>query len=90
MNDGIIRLIQSDSYKDRLKGEYLELTERLVKLKAFLNVVDDDFLASTSKSLLMQQFEVMKEYRHILKKRADIEGIQVEYVECSIEDLKED
>lgn len=82
MNDGIIRLIQSDNYKDRLRGEYLELTERLVKLKAFLKAVDDN----APKSLLAQQFEVMKEYRHILKKRADIEGIQVEYVECSIED----
>ena len=86
MTDGIIRLIRSDNYKNRLKGEYLELTERLVELNTFLKTMDDN----APKSLLAQQFEVMKEYRHILKKRADIEGIRVEYVECSIEDLKED
>lgn len=78
MNDLIINLIQSDDYKKRLLGEYLELKERYNKLDIMLAKYEAgvlEFELTCPVSILTRQRNFMYGYLKVLKDRLDIEGI---------------
>lgn len=60
----------SETFSDRLKNEYDEITERLEKLQAFLNKDDTlEKVGYTQFTLLIQQSICMNEYKDILSFR---------------------
>ncbi len=78
MKEEIIKLIQSDDYKERLKGEILELRERLDKLTNFIEKWYNGTLESTPISPIYKleaQHLFMTNYLQILYYRAKLEGI---------------
>ncbi len=71
-----------ETYKLRMIAEYQELKERADKLGITLDrwLTDDlDFEPSCPFELLESQFHVMKAYLSILKQRAEIENIDLDY-----------
>ncbi|MCF2567128.1 hypothetical protein JQM70_11370 [Streptococcus pasteurianus] len=69
-------------YKLRMIIEYQELKKRTEKLGIMLDrwLTDDlDFEPSCPFELLESQFHVMKSYLSILKQRAGIENIDLDY-----------
>lgn len=56
-------------FKARLEKEILELVEKIVKLKKFIDSNDFLNIDSEQKGLLYAQFQVMKSYHLILEKR---------------------
>lgn len=73
-------MMVSESYKERFKAEYYQLDIRAEKLNKMLN----DWRAGKLKfkptcdyGLLLKQFQLMDEYRMILRVRAQIEGIEL-------------
>lgn len=60
-------------YQKRLLTEKAELTEKLDKLKNFLNV-DKIPLSAEQRKLLEKQSEIMGEYKDILEKRIELEN----------------
>lgn len=69
-------------YKLRMIIEYQELKKRTEKLGIMLDRWlnnDLDFVPSCSFELLESQFHVMKAYLSILKQRAGIENIDLDY-----------
>lgn len=79
MNNLIIELIQSQDYKKRLLGEYLELKERYDKLHKMLIKYEAgtlDFTPSCPIGLLERQANLMGNYLKVLEIRMEIEGIQ--------------
>lgn len=76
MGDNIIKLIQSDDYKDRLHGEYLELLERCNKLRIFIFKYDRgalEFKLNIPIEILRAQLNAMEAYLYILDYRITIE-----------------
>lgn len=74
--DGMI----SDDYKERFKAEYLQLDIRAEKLNKMLNewrAGKLKFKPVCDYGLLFKQFQLMDEYRMILRVRAQIEGIEL-------------
>lgn len=87
MKDLIINLIQSDDYKERLLGEYLELKERLDKLSNFVSKYksgDLEFTPTTSLNTFQRQERLMWGYLKILEIRLDNEGIQQMEWRCEL------
>lgn len=79
MTDLIINLIQSDDYKKRLLGEYLELKERYDKLHNLLikyeaGTLNFDLTCPTG--ILERQCRFMGCYLRELEIRMEIEGIK--------------
>ena len=77
MDNNIIKLIQSDDYKDRLQGEYFELLERVNKLDIMLDKYDRgdlDFTPTTPIDILKAQSAAMKSYLYILDYRIKLES----------------
>ena len=75
-----IDLMKSSDFKDRFKAEYYQLKIRTEKLAAMLDKYEARTLEFTPKcgiEILTAQHEFMKAYLHILKERADIEGIEL-------------
>lgn len=75
-----VELMLSDDYKDRFVAEYKQLVYRTNKLKKMVKKykADElDFDPSCSLDLLMWQLKTMEEYLYILKRRAEIEGIDL-------------
>ena len=73
-----VKLMISPDYKDRMKGEYLQVKIRHDKLDDMLkkNARGElDFNLSCPVSVLHKQLLVMEEYMHILEERAEIEGV---------------
>lgn len=73
-------MMQSENYKERFKAEYYQVKIRCEKLEAMLvkyKAGTLDFKPSCSYELLSEQLRAMNEYRHILKARAVIEGIEL-------------
>lgn len=71
-----------EAYKQRMVNEYRELKERTDKLGIMLDrwlFNDLDFEPSCPFELLDSQFHVMKVYLSILKQRAGIENIDLDY-----------
>ena len=69
-------------YKDRMRGEYRELTARAGRLRDMLQRYADgtlDFEPTCPITLLSRQLDVMDEYALILRRRANIERISLGY-----------
>ena len=76
-----IPMITSEDYKERFKGEYFQLKIRIGKLESMLKKYKAgtlNFTPSTSYELLFEQLVYMKNYLQVLKKRAEIENINIE------------
>lgn len=56
-------------YKERLKQEYLELEERIIKLEAFIESDELFNVDLVERSYLMIQLQAMKTYRACLIQR---------------------
>lgn len=81
MTEEIIKLIQSDDYKERLKWEILELRERLDKLTNLIEKYYNGTLESTPISPITPIYKLeaqrlfMTNYLQILYCRAKLEGV---------------
>jgi len=64
-------------YRERFKYEFEELELRLGRLEEMLVSKDLKLSSPRGWSLLVSQCGIMKEYRDILLKRAEVEGIGV-------------
>lgn len=85
----IVSYEQDDTWQGRLKGEYYALTKRIHLLERMVKNMKDynprliGYIPPTSHrmktpiSVLEAQLKVMKEYREILKDRADRESIDL-------------
>lgn len=68
-----IEWMKSDDYKARLKAEYWQLVIRMEKARnAVVKFMKPDLNATAANraEMLSKQFEIMKEYKKILEKRA--------------------
>ena len=89
MTDLIYNLIQSEDYKSRLYGEYLELEERFYKLDNMITKYEAgvlEFEFTCPISILKKQRNFMSGYLKVLKDRLDIEdvlGISTDGLEVS-------
>ena len=72
LEHNIIKLIQSDDYKERLQGEYFELVSRhnvLANMIAKYNRGTLDFTPNTPIERLRAQLDIMESYLSILDYR---------------------
>lgn len=72
--------MSSNDYKDRFVAEYDQVCYRLDRLAALLEQYHAGTLTFTPVcpyDLLMDQYEIMTDYRLILEERAKIEGIDL-------------
>ena len=75
-----IPMMQSADYKERFKAEVYQLDIRIGKLANMLSawsVGELHFQPTCSYDLLEAQLNVMKTYAYLLRKRAQIEGIEL-------------
>lgn len=75
-----VHMMLSDDYKERFKAEYYQLDIRAEKLRVMLNdwmMGKLKFKPSCDYGFLLKQFQLMDEYRMILRVRAQIEGIEL-------------
>lgn len=75
-----VELMTSSDYKERFKGEYLQLKIRMDGLSRMLEKYKAgtlDFTPSCSYELLDNQLTAMKKYASILEERAEIEQIDL-------------
>ena len=73
-----VLLMNSPDWKDRMRAEYYQLEIRMSKLLDYINMIHHGKCKNTPKtptSLLYQQWKAMDEYRAILKRRAEYEGV---------------
>lgn len=73
-------MMTSESYKERFRAEFYQLDIRANKLLQMLNDWKKgklDFERECDYGLLYKQFQLMDEYRMILRVRAQIEGIEL-------------
>ena len=73
-------LMMSPDYKERFKGEYVQLKNRLESLQRMIDAWDNgklDFKPTCPRSLYDDQIEGMKQYLKVLAQRADIEKVEV-------------
>ena len=78
-----VSLMLSSDWKMRMVGEYRQLDIRIKSLEKTLENRENGHLEYTPlipKDLLEDQLKVMKEYRNILRIRAEIEDIDFEYI----------
>lgn len=78
--DKTIDMMLSEDYKERFRAEYHQLTNREAKLNKVVKGYKEgtlDFKPKCSLDLLMWQLKTMQEYKYILKRRAEIEGIDL-------------
>lgn len=71
-------LMINEDFKKRFVAEYYQVKIRAEKLANMIAEIDDNTLEFTpkcSRDLLMSQLTTMAEYKQILEKRAEIEGI---------------
>lgn len=77
--DGIIKLIKSANWKERLLGEYYYIKDKLEKLhKTNTKIVAGTvkFKAKTPTDLLVKQESIMTAYLNLLETRLELEGIK--------------
>lgn len=75
----IVEMMQSEDYKDRLRAEYYQLEDRIIKLSNMLEKYKAgtlNFTPSCSYELLSYQLQTMNAYKRVLEERAEIEGIK--------------
>ena len=78
--DKTIDMMISEDYKERFKAEYHQLIYRKNKLQKMLREYaknELNFIPKCSVDLLTWQLKTMQEYEYILKRRADIEEIEL-------------
>lgn len=79
-DEKIIKLMQSDNYKDRFKAEYYQLRDQWEKLSEMLEKHKNgtlEFVPICPIAILSRQKRCMTEYLHILERRANIEKIKL-------------
>ena len=74
-----IDLMLSGNYKDRLKAEILQLSNRITELENMLNNWTDGTLefTPTCSYRLLNQLMTMKLYLSFLNDRAETEGVEI-------------
>lgn len=79
-----VALMNSESYKNRLIGEYHQTKIRYEKLKDFCTRIEAAHITGTEApkhdcplDLLREQQNIMGKYLHILEVRAFIEGVEL-------------
>lgn len=75
-----VDMMISEDYKDRFKAEYYQLNIRADALRKILRDWEMGrlkFKPTCDYGLLLKQFQLMDEYRMILRVRAQIEGIEL-------------
>lgn len=78
--DRTVDMMLSDDYVERFKAEYQQLIYRKNKLQKMLREYAKNELNFTPKcsiDLLTWQLKTMQEYEYILKRRADVEHINL-------------
>lgn len=84
LKDTVDGMLSSD-YKERFKAEYRQLQIRGSKLQAVVDGIDNGtlgFTPSCPKHLLAAQMTCMLSYLNILRERARIEEIELDWLEC--------
>ncbi len=74
----ITKLMLSQDYKERMKGEYYHLLNRKENLEAVLKLWDSGKLSFTPdcpRSSYDLQMRAMNDYKAVLEARAKIEGV---------------
>lgn len=77
-----VKLMNSDDYVDRFKGEFYQLKLRIDGLDNMLDKYENNTLEFTPKcdiALLETQIATMVAYENILKMRAKQEGIDLDF-----------
>lgn len=80
MNEEILKLLESENYKDRMKGEYLFVKGKYEKLHSMLVKSDAGtlgFKPDCNIDLFKEQAAAMGKYLYLLEVRAQIEGINL-------------
>ena len=80
----IVKLMESNDYKDRFLAEYVQTKikyEKLHKMIVKYEAGKLDFTPSCSLELLKKQASAMGNYLYILEMRAEIEGVDLELEE---------
>ena len=75
-----IEMMNSTDYRERFRAEYHQLEIRIGKLTGMLSAWcsgELGFQPSCSYDLLEAQLNAMKTYSYFLRKRAEIEGIEL-------------
>lgn len=75
-----VALMTSADYKERFKAEYYQLKIRHDKLKAMVDKWDAgalEFTPTCSRDIYGFQLYVMDGYLDILRRRAELEGVEV-------------
>ena len=78
--DKTVDMMLSDDYQERFKAEYHQLMNRKNKLQKMIRAYNKDeldFEPKCSIDLLTWQLKTMQEYEYILKRRAEIEGVEL-------------
>lgn len=78
--DKTVDMMLSDDYRERFKAEYHQLINRKNKLQKMIRAYNKDeldFEPKCSIDLLTWQLKTMQEYEYILKRRAEIEGVEL-------------
>ena len=74
----ITKMMLSQDYKERMKGEYYHLLNRKENLEAVLKLWDSGRLTFTPdcpRSIYDLQMRAMNDYQAVLEARAKIEGV---------------
>lgn len=75
-----VDMMLSDDYKDQFKAEYKQLTCRINHLQKMVSSMEKGTRKDKSKSsldLLHWQLDVMRSYQKVLKRRAEVEKIEL-------------
>lgn len=78
LND-TVNMMNSDSYKDRIRAEIDQLLIRIHKLEITLKHYKEEtltYVPHCSYELLYEQLVYMKQYLRVLSERAKIEGVE--------------
>lgn len=76
----MVKLMESDDYKERFKAEYFQTKIRYDKLHKMIVKYESNtlnFEPSCSLELLKKQASTMGQYLYCLEMRAEIEGIEL-------------
>lgn len=74
------KLMESDNFIDRFKGEYYQLVIRMKGLSNIMHKMKEgtlDFEPKCSYELFEKQLISMQHYKHALELRANVEGIEL-------------
>ena len=79
-------IMKSDSYKERFIAEYVQLAVRTERLNKLMTAAAENRLPTCLRltcplEILASQLDAMKVYLRILKKRAEIEEIDLPEIE---------